>query len=65
MGQIIQLMSQAWSSLERSQPDSRLWILNVVALLRRENEQATQLGRLDLGGAWTSARPNMDKDDQI
>ena len=32
-------MSQAWSPLERSQPDLRLWSLNVIASLHCEDEK--------------------------
>ena len=33
-------MNQVWLPLERSQPDLRLWSLNVIALIHRENEKA-------------------------
>ena len=42
-------MSQVWLPLERSQPDLRLWSLDVVALTRREDEEATQTGGSLLG----------------
>ena len=41
-------MSQAWSPLERSEPDLRLWSLDVVALLRSEDEEATSPSRGDV-----------------
>ena len=37
-------MSQVWLPLERSQPDLRLWSLNVVALLHSEDEKVMELG---------------------
>ena len=44
-------MSQAWPPLERSQPDLRLWSLNVVALTHRKNEKAMELGGSLLRGS--------------
>ena len=37
-------MNQLWLPLERSEPDLRLWSLNVVASLRGEDEKAMELG---------------------
>ena len=37
-------MNQVWLPLERSQPDLRLWSLNVVALLHSEDEKVMELG---------------------
>ena len=37
-------MSQVWLPLERSQPDLRLWSLDVVAFTRPENEKAMEFG---------------------
>ena len=42
-------MNQVWLPLERSQPDLRLWSLNVVALTRRKNEKTMELGGSLLG----------------
>ena len=53
-------MSQVWLPLECNEPDLRLWSLNVIALLHSENEKM-----MEFGGTSMSARPNMDKDDQI
>ena len=58
-------MSQAWLPFERSQPDLRLWSLNVVALTHSENKKRWSLGGVYLGDAWMSTRPNKDKDDQV
>ena len=42
-------MNQLWLPLEFNQPDLHLWSLNVIALIRRENEKATQFGGSLLG----------------
>ena len=52
-------MSQLWLPLERSEPDLRLWSLNVVALLHREVKKRWSLGEFDLGGAWINTRPDV------
>ena len=41
-------MSQAWLPLERSQPDLRLWSLNVAALLHREDKKDEAWGSYTL-----------------
>ena len=42
-------MNQLWLPLECSEPDLRLWSLNVVALLHSEDEKAMELGGSLLG----------------
>ena len=37
-------MNQLWLPLECSEPDLRLWSLNVIALLHSENEKMMELG---------------------
>ena len=44
-------MSQVWLPLECNEPDLRLWSLNVIALLRSENEKMTLIvGKKGLPG---------------
>ena len=42
-------MNQLWLPLECNQPDLRLWSLNVIALIHRENEKTMQFGGSLLG----------------
>ena len=51
-------MNQVWLPLEFNQPDLHLWSLNVIALIHRENEKATQFGGSLLGRRLDIYMPN-------
>ena len=65
MGQIVQYMNQVWLPLERSQPDLRLWSLNVVASLHREDKKQSALRGVDLGICGRFYAHLWSKHDQI
>ena len=50
-------MSQVWPPLERSEPDLRLWSLDVVALLHSEDEEAMELGGSVFGRRFDEYTP--------
>ena len=50
-------MNQLWLPLECSEPDLRLWSLNVVALPHSEDEEAMELGGSVFGRYFDECTP--------